>query len=198
MTEEQVWKSIHPDDIWAMDKLIVSRKMGYICGPVGTSVPAPDYYIVRPCVNALGLGLGTQKIYIEDNTDHLPTGHFWCEIFEGEHYSVDYNLSIQRLCVQGIKTTDTFVKWDEWRRIQHSIPLPKILLDIVATSRYPWVNCEYIVDKLVEIHFRPNMDFIGGINHFIPVWEGDDTTPPDGYTYRDYPDIHGRIGAFVK
>jgi len=78
MTEEQVWKSIHPDDIWAMDKLIVSRKMGYICGPVGTSVPAPDYYIVRPCINALGLGLGldTQKIYIEDNTDHLPTGHF--------------------------------------------------------------------------------------------------------------------------
>ena len=33
---------------------------------------------------------------------------------------------------------------------------------------------------------------------FIPVWEGEDITPPTGFTYREYPDVHGRIGAFVR
>jgi hypothetical protein len=33
---------------------------------------------------------------------------------------------------------------------------------------------------------------------FIPVWEGQDTTAPTGFTYKEYPDIHGRIGAFIR
>ena len=58
--EDEMWKTINPDEMWVLDKLILSRKMGYICGPVGTDVPKPDWYIVRPCVNAMGLGLGAQ------------------------------------------------------------------------------------------------------------------------------------------
>lgn len=198
MNEEDVWNTVHPDDIWALDKLIVARKCGYICGPTGTSVPTPDYYIVRPCVNAFGLGLGTQKIFIENNTDHLPAGHFWCEWFDGDHYSVDYNLGIQRLCVKGTKSNDTFIKWSRWDKVQHNIPIPEMLLDIVSTGRYSWINCEYIGDKLIEIHFRHNADFDNGISSFIPVWRGENTIPPDGYRYINYPDVHGRIGAFVK
>ena len=53
-------------------------------------------------------------------------------------------------------------------------------------------------DKLIEIHFRRNEDFDGVNEEFIPVWEGQDISPPDGYTYREYPDVHGRIGAFIK
>lgn len=196
--EIDVWKTVHPDDIWALDKLIVARKSGHTCGPVGTPVPNPDYYIVRPCVNAMGLGLGAAKVWIEDTTDHLPLGYFWCEWFEGDHYSVDYNLGLQRLCVKGIKSSNEFVKWKKWYKVQHHIPLPEILLDIVASSRYSWLNCEYIGDKLIEVHFRGNPDFVNGIEHFIPVWEGEDTTPPPEYKYIDYPDVHGRIGAFVK
>jgi len=30
------------------------------------------------------------------------------------------------------------------------------------------------------------------------VWEGESTVPPKGYSYKHYPDIHGRIGAFIK
>lgn len=198
MHEDEVWEIIHPDDMWALDKLIVARKCGYVCGPVGMDVPKPDYYIVRPCVNAMGLGLGAQKIFIEESTDDLPLGYFWCEFFEGTHYSVDYNLGIQRLCVKGTKPSNTFVKWSKWEKIQYHIPLPEILLDIVDSSRYPWINCEYIGDKLIEIHFRKNLDFVNGISSFIPVWEGEDTTPPHGYKYIEYPDVHGRIGAFVK
>ena len=54
--EDYVWKNIDPNLIWVMDKLIVSRKLGYNSGPVGLDVPHPGFYIVRPCVNMLGLG----------------------------------------------------------------------------------------------------------------------------------------------
>jgi hypothetical protein len=88
--EDRVWKSMSPDDMWLMDKLILSKKLGYTCGPVGIDVPKSNWYVVRPCINPMGLGLGTQKVWIENDTTHLPVGHFWCEWFEGEHYSVDF------------------------------------------------------------------------------------------------------------
>ena len=31
--EDKVWKTINPDYIWVMDKLILSKKLGYKCGP---------------------------------------------------------------------------------------------------------------------------------------------------------------------
>ena len=49
-----------------------------------------------------------------------------------------------------------------------------------------------------EVHLRHNPDFEGGVTEFIPVWEGEDTTAPTGFKYREYPDVHGRIGAFVR
>jgi len=69
--EDLVWKTADPDDLWVMDKLILSRKLGYNCGPVGLDVPTPGYYIVRPCVNMLGLGLGAQKVWLECETVHV-------------------------------------------------------------------------------------------------------------------------------
>lgn len=194
--EDIVWKTIDPDDIWALDKLILSRKLYYNCGPVGLDVPSPGYYIVRPCVNMLGLGLGTQRVWLEKDTTHLPVGYFWCEWFVGKHLSIDYHWGKQKLAVEGHKPDNTFTKWDHWVRVADRITLPKILKPFA--EKYEWINCEFIGKRLIEVHFRHNEDFAGGITHFIPVWEGESTEPPDGYTYRAYPDVHGRIGAFIK
>ena len=194
--EDRVWQNINPDDIWVLDKLILSRKLYYNCGPVGLNVPKPGYYIVRPCVNMIGLGLGSQKIYLENDTTHLPVGHFWCEWFEGRHLSIDYHWGKQTLAVEGHKPKNTFTRWDHWVRVADRIRLPKLLQPFA--EKYEWINCEYIGGKLIEVHFRHNEDFEGGITHFIPIWKGEDTTPPDGYTFKVYPDVHGRIGAFVK
>lgn len=194
--EEKVWKTVDPDDMWVFDKLILSTKLGYKCGPVGVPVDEPGWYIVRPAVNALGLGLGTTIVYIDNSTDHLTPGHFWCEVFEGRHLSVDYHYGLQVLCVEGFKSKDTFTKWDEWKRTSDYVNRPNLIIPFM--QKYKWINCEYIGGKLIEVHLRPNIDFEGDIDHFIPVWEGESTVPPDGYTYRDYPDVHGRIGAFVK
>jgi hypothetical protein len=195
--EDLVWQTIDPDDIWALDKLILSRKLYYNCGPVGLDVSRPGYYIIRPCVNMQGLGLGTQRVWLEKDTAHLPVGHFWCEWFEGRHLSIDYRNGKQSLAVEGHKSADTFTRWDHWVRVADRIALPKILKPFV--EKYEWINCEFIGKRLIEVHFRHNEDFAGGITHFIPVWEGESfAEPPDGYTYRAYPDVHGRIGAFVK
>jgi hypothetical protein len=194
--EDLVWTTADPDDLWVLDKLILSRKLYYNCGPVGLDVPKTGYYIVRPCVNMLGLGLGAQKAWLEKDTTHLPVGHFWCEWFEGRHLSIDYHKGKQVLAVEGHKPDDTFTKWDHWVRVADKIKLPSILKPFVG--KYDRINCEYIGGKLIEVHFRQNEDFDNDVIHFIPVWEGESTVPPDGYTYRDYPDVHGRIGAFIK
>jgi len=194
--EDLVWQTVDPDDIWVMDKLILSRKLGYVCGPVGQDVPEPGLYIVRPCVNMLGLGLGAKQVWLVKETMHLPVGHFWCEWFEGLHLSIDYNWGIQRLCVEGKKDNDTFTQWNEWIKVNDHIPFPSVLTNL--GSKYEWINCEFINGNLIEVHLRKNEDFNGGIEHFIPVWEGQEIDPPEGYMYRDYPDIHGRIGAYVK
>jgi hypothetical protein len=194
--EDRVWQTIDPDDIWVLDKLILSRKMYYNCGPVGLDVPKPSYYIVRPCVNMIGLGLGAQKVWLDCDTTHLPVGHFWCEWFEGKHLSIDYHRGKQVLAVEGHKSDGTFTRWDHWVRVADRLKLPSILDSF--SKKYEWINCEYIGRKLIEVHLRHNEDFEGNVTHFIPVWEGESTTPPDGYTYKSYPDVHGRIGAFVK
>lgn len=193
--EDFVWRDIDPDEIWAMDKLILSRKLGYICGPVGLDVPTPGYYCVRPCVNMLGLGLGTQKVWLEQETMHLPIGHFWCEWFDGRHLSVDYWHGKQMLCVEGFKADDTFTKWERWVSKSDKVPLP---FNLKTFTHHTWLNVEYIGGKVIEIHFRRNDDFEADTTEFIPVWEGESIDPPVGYRYKDYPDIHGRIGAFIR
>lgn len=194
--EDLFWLSADADDLWIMDKLILARKLGYECGPVGQDVPTPGYYCVRPCVNMLGLGLGATKYWIEDETHTLTVGHFWCEWFEGRHLSVDYTNGSCTLVVEGFKSPNTFTKWDRWIKQDEQIDLPHILKPFA--NKYEHINCEFIGGKLIEVHLRANPDFAEDITEFIPVWEGQDSEPPTGYRYIQYPDIHGRIGAFIK
>ena len=96
-------------------------------------VPEPGWYITRPAVNAMGLGLGAEKVYLEELTTHLPLGHFWCEWFDGRHFSVDYTNQQISLIVEGIKPKDTLIKWSSWKKVddfqavEHMLKYPKIL-----------------------------------------------------------------------
>ena len=194
--EEQYWQNPNPDTMWVTDKLILASKMGYKCGPAGIDVPESGNYCVRPVVNAYGLGIGAKKMFIEQTTTHIPPGFFWCEWFDGRHLSVDYKKGEQTLCVEGFKKEDTFTKWDRWVRTVDTVDMPDVIKEVVG--EHDFVNCEYIGGKLIEVHLRHNPDFEGGVTEFIPVWEGEDTTAPTGFKYREYPDVHGRIGAFVR
>lgn len=49
------------------------------------------------------------------------------------------------------------------------VKFPSILEKLVGN--YDWINCEFIGNKLIEVHFRRNSDFIHGNTIAIPIWE---------------------------
>ena len=77
--EDLYWKNPKTDDLWALDKLILSKKLGYNCGPAGIEVPKAGDYIVRPVLNVFGLGMGAKKMHLKKDTSHSPIGSFWCQ-----------------------------------------------------------------------------------------------------------------------
>ena len=152
------WNQIHPKDLWAYNKLSLSRLLGYTCGPSGTTVPKTDFYIVRPCINLLGMGRFARKEWIEKETEHFHPAEFWCEIFQGPHLSVDFYEKKSKLVVMGERNAeDPLYKWRRWEKIDVEVDFPPFLNDLVGN--YEWINCELIGNKVIEVQFRQNPDF---------------------------------------
>jgi len=167
--EAKAWRNAEEQDLWIFDKLIVSRRMGYTCGPAGMDVPRPDVYVVRPCVNIPGMGKGAYFTYIDKESSHLPPGSFWCKKFYGRHISVDYKDGRQVLAVEGFRDDGApFWRFSKWVKIDDVIPMPSMLYDI--SKRYETINVEYIDDNLIEVHLRGNPDFIYDNSVMYPMW----------------------------
>lgn len=163
------WKNIHPSDIWIYNKLFLSRILDYTCGPIGTTVPKSDFYIVRPSFNLLGMGRFARKEWIVKYTDHFHPSEFWCEIFTGNHLSVDFKNKKSELVVIGTRDeNEPYYKWKKWEKINQKIKFPSILENL--KGNYEWINCEFINGNLIEVHFRRNPDFRYGNTVAIPVW----------------------------
>jgi len=163
------WKSIHLEDLWVYHKLILNHRLGHLCGPTGCSVPYSGNYIVRPCINLLGMGRFSRIEWIDASTDHLHPAEFWCEIFEGRHLSVDFHHQKSELVVLGERDNhDPLYKWKKWTKIEEDIDFPEILHKL--KGNYEWINCEFIGNHLIEVHFRRNPDFRFQNSVAIPVW----------------------------
>jgi hypothetical protein len=182
------WNSIHEEDLWVYNKLFLNHRLGHLCGPVGCPVPHQGYYIVRPSINLLGMGRFSRIEWIENCTDHLHPSEFWCEIFEGEHISVDFKDQKADLVVLGEKySKDNLYKWKKWTRIERNIEFPKLLNNL--KGNYGWINCEFIDNHLIEVHFRRNPDFRYGNTVAIPVWNDQEIENIDNLTFvsdKDY------------
>jgi hypothetical protein len=166
------WNSIHSDDLWIYNKLFLSRVLGYLCGPAGVSVPKPGFYIVRPSINLLGMSRMARIEWIENDTEYFHPSEFWCELFEGEHISVDYYKKQSKLIVIGERdSNDPLYKWKKWSKVNRKIDFPPILKKIVGA--YDWINCEFIGNNLIEVHFRRNPNFRYGNDVAIPIWNDD-------------------------
>ena len=190
------WNQIHSEDLWVYNKLILSRVLGYTCGPIGTSVPKPNFYILRPSMNLLGMGRFARKEYIYKYTDSYHPSEFWCEVFEGDHISVDYQNQEQKLTVLGIRDEmNPLYKWDMWKKVNFEIPFPNILKKL--KGEYEWINCEFIGCRLIEVHFRQNPDFKYGNSVAIPVWNNESDYTEENYHFISDPDYH-RKGFWVK
>jgi hypothetical protein len=194
--DDLAWLDCRNEDLWIFDKLILSRELGYTCGPAGALVPKPDFYIVRPITNVLGMGRNARIIWIESETSDLHPGEFWCQVFEGEHISVDYLNKEQILTVKGYRSqNENLYLWEKWEKVEKTIDFPKILQKLVGN--YPKINCEFIGDHLIEVHLRHNPDFEHGNSVAVPVWDENDTPPSDEYRYIASEDFKRR-GFFIK
>jgi len=163
------WNSIHSEDLWVYNKLFLNHRLGHLCGPTGVPVPYSGYYIVRPSINLLGMGRFSRKEWIYKYTDQFHPAEFWCEIFHGNHYSVDYQNKESKLVVLGERDDeDPYYRWKKWSKIDCKVDFPDILNSLKGD--YEWINCEFIGSKLIEVHFRRNPDFRYGNSIAIPVW----------------------------
>lgn len=178
----QEWESIHPSDLWIYNKLMLSRELGYTCGPTGSFVPKPDFYIVRPMMNLLGMSRYARREYIDKHTDHYHPSEFWSEIFYGQHISVDFRDKKSELVVLGTKNTnEPLYKWEKWEKIDKDIQFPEILNNLVGN--YEYINCEFIENHLIEVHFRVNPNFRYGNSIAIPVWNDEKLSNVESYNY---------------
>ena len=148
--DADVFDSIHPDDLWCVDKLILSKKLGHVCGPAGIPPPVPGQYVVRPIMNLKSMCVGTTIQFLD--SDSIPDGYFWCEMFTGRHMSFDYNWGKQTLAVEGFRTDPARLdRFSRWTKIDQDFKLPDVLQTLA--NRYIWFNVEVIGDQLIVVHF---------------------------------------------
>ena len=172
MDDADFWNTTDVNDLWLFDKLILSKTLGYVCGPAGVAPPAEKRYVVRPCVNFRMMGKSAKFMMLSpDMHDNVPDGHFWCEVFQGRHLSFDYNFGEQTLAVEGFREDpnrlDRFCRWE---KTTDCYILPPVI-EAVA-KRYEWLNIEVIGDKIIEVHLRFNDDFANHTSDtIIPVWK---------------------------
>lgn len=193
-----VWEILEPGNMWLYNKLHVSKFLGYNCGPAGAPVPEPAEYIVRPCVNFLGMGRGAGFQWLEGFTEgRMNYGTFWCEKFEGRHISIDYTDGEPILAVEGHRIDkDDLSHWDVWAKLNllEAPEFPRICDQIVGY--HPYINVEFIGDKVIELHLRHNPDWVDMEDNVIalePIYEPELINHPE-FIHR--PD-HDRIG-FLK
>ena len=197
ISDSEAWLHCDNKNLWIFDKLLLSKHLGYVCGPSGVDVPSPGTYIIRPCMNLLGMGIGAKFVDLVDSTDHLPPGHFWCEVFSGQHVSVDYYRGNQILAVEATRDSGSPLwKFSKWTRLDNvQFQFPEILFYLFQDFDY--INAEYISGNLIELHFRTNPDFEYKNSEAIPVWDEEDINIPEGYRYVSNPD-YKRKGFYIK
>lgn len=191
--DHEVWDKIPNEHLWVYDKLILSRKLGYLCGPAGVSVPKKDFYCVKPITNMAGLGVGSSIMELTDETFHLPPGTFWQTCFKGRHLSFDFKYGNQVRCSEGFATSTT--RFSRWLVTQDVINVPDFILSLI--SQHEHSNIETIGGNIIEIHLRDNPDFDDNALEIIPVWNDYFPSVDNRFTY--IPDADGdRLGFYKR
>jgi|TARA_B100000073_G_scaffold45158_1_gene33475 hypothetical protein len=179
LEERELYRKLpHLHNWW--NKLYVAETFGHLCGPGGTEIPETREYVIRPIYNLAGMGICTTiKTLEKGDITSVPPGYFWCEYFEGNHYSATYEKVDKGFYHewkvlhnwQGWNKKENVVKFRRWLKLDWAPELPKELQELDV----PFINVEYKGDKVIELHFRPSGNPDGTYedkwNEYIPVWE---------------------------
>ena len=177
----EAWEAYPKLHKW-FNKLWLSEQLGYTCGPGGTAPKEKGHYVVRPIYNLSGMGVGAKIKKIKpDDYESVKAGYFWCERFNGEHYSVDYiwvsdsqigGSWTQKSSYQGTNFPINLAKFAEWKKSEYLPKLPDRHKDLWKEIGYGGVrtiNVEWVGDKIVELHLRPGN--IYNYSTLVPVWK---------------------------
>lgn len=199
MNDWQAWQ-LYPHHSWIFNKLELSLKLGYNCGPAGVPVKKTGKYIIRPIYNLEGMGLNARIEHIEKNKVHyIDPGQFWCEVFDGDQISIDYKWNKGKLvpihASQGYNSSDNLIEFFRWIKIDPpNIKLPKFINELDDVDN---INIEFINDKIIEIHLRHGLDFPPGATEIIPVWNDKKEEMKEKYNdwfYKeDFEDCEGHL-----
>jgi hypothetical protein len=209
-TDKDAWLA-YPEHHHIFNKLWLADILNYTCGPCGVPIPRQGKYIVRPIYNLDGMSLGAKTKFLNYGDESTPPGYFWCEFFEGNHYSVDFCRDTKSkwnpvLVVQGEKINN--YKFISWCKVyDKDFVLPKILADEFDTNTLlTTINVEYIGDKIIEIHLRSNPDFNNhSFSELQVIWASDNIMDVKE-KYKDYTFIEAievsnndtRLGFYAK
>ena len=152
--DNRVYAQVPVADRWALNKLHLSERLGYVCGPIGVS-PPEGRFCLRPINSIRGLGAGG---WFDVNIDYgagevmpIIPGYFWTEWFTGDHRFTHF---INDVAVQAsrnpvaagvMSTTGNTADGN----VSEAVVLPPVLQGL---SRYLMV--ESLDDKIIEVAFR--------------------------------------------
>jgi hypothetical protein len=215
LEEYELWEQFPQHRRW-FNKLYVADILGYACGPSGTAPKHSGKYVIRPCYNLAGMGLGATVQHINaGNRSATPPGYFWCEYFNGDQYSATYKwVKNSWQCVScwiGYNSEDNLTKFNRWIKTEYIPPVPQCFN---ALSDVGGINIEFKGFKVIETHLRTSGNPDGSTDtrysEFIPLWleDYDDILAqypdyefiPDSCDMSDVTPFssHHRIGFLVK
>jgi len=155
------------------NKLDLSLRLGYECGPCGLAPSKTAQYVVRPIYNLSGMSAGARYQTIESgDAGSVEPGYFWCERFVGPHVSVNYESNgaywFQTGAWTGHRSKNSTSRFEAWTTNRNIFRLPELFNTLLDVTH---LNVEYIDKHIIEVHLRKSSD--PECEVLIPVWADD-------------------------
>ena len=165
VSDDIAWK-YNPGYRWTFNKMNLCTIQGLSHGPHGLE---PDFYPVfsKPIYNLWGMGMSCQILTDKESTEqNYSPGHFWMELLEGEHCSIDVVMvnGKSKWIAKTVGIVDKNQMMDHWKvNIQDGTELQDIVPESILkhfSSYTGHINFELIGNNAIEIHLRLATEFI--------------------------------------
>ena len=156
------WK-VYPKLRHWYDKLWLSMKLGYSCGPCGLPIPKEGHYVIRPIYNLRGMGLAAEYRFCERGWRGGAPGLFWCEAFTGAKLSLDLMPAphegwfIKRAYQAHGGGLGVPWRWERKNKLCGETYYDGSALKELHAAHIP-INIETVGGNIVEVHLRHSPD----------------------------------------
>ena len=164
LTDEEAWRVWGATHAHLFDRMWIARSQGIEAHPHGVT-PGAGPVFSRPIMNLRGMGMGARLIQHWGDGDYQ-AGYFWMPYLQGAHWSDDYVL-VNGECVWAYRVlchkdaaNRSFVRFEG---LPEPGPCHETNLTWIGQYMEGYtgvVNIETINGAIIEIHLRPNADFL--------------------------------------